>query len=383
MLPPRDAVAAVTHPDPYPWYAELRQRPFHRDETLGLWIAADAGTVTAAFDSAACRVRPVVDPVPQRLQGTTAGAIFGRLVRMTDGEAQARAKRAVAATLASATPETVAMQARHQAAALVGDGVPTPAGLDALLFALAIHTVGGLLGFDPARLPEISRLMRSFVAGLAPGATAEAIAGADAAAADLLAAIQPLLDRPDTGGLARRLQDEAAQAGGIDPAVVAANATGFLFQSHDAGAGLLGNAILALGTRPELRRRVAAERSLLPEVVQEVLRFDPPAQNTRRFVAEATEIAGQALQPGDAILVVVAAANRDPAVNSDPDRFDPERADRRMFSFGHGRHVCPGDAIAAAIAVAGLDVLLDRLPDWPEKAAGYRPSVNARIPTFG
>ena len=59
LPPPRDPVAAVTHPDPYPYYAELvAQRPLYRDESLGLWVASSAQAVTAVLTSDICRVRP-------------------------------------------------------------------------------------------------------------------------------------------------------------------------------------------------------------------------------------------------------------------------------------------------------------------------------------
>ncbi|MFE0758166.1 cytochrome P450 [Inquilinus sp. NPDC058860] len=376
MQPPCDPVAAVTHPDPYPYYATLLQRPFDRDEPLGLWVAASAEAATAVLASPACRVRPPAEPVPPPLLGGAVGELFGRWVRMTDGDAQARAKRAVAAAL-DIPAETVMAEARRWSVALA----PDRAGLDAFLFALPMHVVGALLGFAPDRLSEVAGRMRDVVAAITPGATAEAIGRGHEATAGMVDMTEALL-RSSTGGLAQRLRDAAEREGGVDPAAVTANAVGFLFQAHDAGAGLLGNTVVALGTRPELRRAVAADRGLLPGLVQEVLRCDPPAQNTRRFVAEDTVIAGRPLRAGDAVLVVIAAANRDPALNPDPDRFDPARPDRRLLTFGHGRHACPGDAIAAAIAVAGLDALLDRLPDWPERPAGYRPSPNVRVPRF-
>jgi cytochrome P450 len=374
MPPPSDPVAAVTHPDPYSYYAALRQRPFHRDEALGLWVAARAEDALAVLASPACRVRPPAEPVPRPLMGGAAGALFGRLVRMTDGDAQARAKRAVAAALDVPT-EQVAAEARRQAVALAADRI----GLDDLIFALPVRVVAALLGFAPEQLSGVAGRMRDVVAAFAPGAAPETIGRGHDAAAAMVTLTEALIGEP--GNLARRLRDAAGHEGGIDPAAVTANAVGFLFQVHDAGAGLLGNAILALGARPELRRAAMADRTLLPGLMQEVLRCDPPAQNTRRFVAEDTVIAGQALRAGDAILVVIAAANRDPALNPDPDRFDSARPDRRLLTFGHGRHACPGDAIAVAIAAAGLDALLDRLPDWPERPVGYRPS-NVRVPRF-
>ena len=99
MDQPEHAVAAVTHPDPYPYYAELvAKRPFQRDGTLGFWVAASAAAVTAVLTSELCRVRPVSEPVPKALVGTAAGDVFGRMVRMNDGAYHVRLKPSVSAT---------------------------------------------------------------------------------------------------------------------------------------------------------------------------------------------------------------------------------------------------------------------------------------------
>ncbi|HNB28715.1 MAG TPA: cytochrome P450, partial [Alphaproteobacteria bacterium] len=111
----------------------------------------------------------------------------------------------------------------------------------------------------------------------------------------------------------------------------------------------------------------------------------PPIHNTRRYVAEDCLLAGQALKAGDAILVVLAAANRDPAANPQPHAFDPERAQPICFTFGHGAHACPGARIAVTLAVIGVQALLARGLDFAAIAGtmSYAASVNARIPVFG
>jgi cytochrome P450 len=141
---------------------------------------------------------------------------------------------------------------------------------------------------------------------------------------------------------------------------------------------------VALGRHPEAAARVATARGALTAVVREVVRHDAPVQNTRRFLAEACVIAGQALRPGDAVLVVLAAANRDPAANTDPARFDPLRQERQAFTFSLGPHACPGEMLATAIAAAGVGQLLAS-GIRPERLAGhvgYRPSGNLRVPIF-
>ncbi|MDP3829255.1 MAG: cytochrome P450, partial [Polaromonas sp.] len=83
---PRDAVEAVTHPDPFPFYRLLRQeRPLFFDRHLGLWVASSHAAVSAALAHPALRVRPPAEPVPPALQGRAAGEVFAQLVRMTDG----------------------------------------------------------------------------------------------------------------------------------------------------------------------------------------------------------------------------------------------------------------------------------------------------------
>src|SRR5260221_9008607 len=98
--PPRDPIAAVTHLDPYPYYAELvARRPLYFDAALGLWVASSANTVAAILTSARCLVRPPTEPVPEALRGSPAGKIFGHIVRFNDGASHCPLKRAVSAAL--------------------------------------------------------------------------------------------------------------------------------------------------------------------------------------------------------------------------------------------------------------------------------------------
>ncbi len=80
-IPPPHPIAAVTHPDPYPYYADLvANRPLYRDETTGHWIASSAAAVTAVLTNDLCRVRPATEPVPRAFQGSAVADIFRHLV---------------------------------------------------------------------------------------------------------------------------------------------------------------------------------------------------------------------------------------------------------------------------------------------------------------
>jgi cytochrome P450 len=366
---PSDPIAAVTYPDPYPYYAGLvAARPFHHDSGLGLWVAASAPAVTAVLSSNLGRVRPPAEPVPRGLIGSPAGEIFRHLVRMNDGAIHLRLKPGVSARLAMLDPARVSEQARTWARHLARE--LDPAGhaerVADLAFQLPVYTVAALLGVASDALAPAAAWVGDFVRCLAPSATPEQLERGKPAAAELTRLFCALLRRDE-----------------LDAAV--ANTIGYLSQAYEATAGLIGNTLLALGRHPELRAAVGAEPSLLRAVVREVVRDDPPVQNTRRFIAGDGTVAGQALREGDVVLVVLAAANRDPSVNPQPDRFDPQRRDRQVYTFGFGAHACPGEALAMAIAEAGVAHLLEARvePERLVERVTYRPSANTRIPLFG
>src|SRR5260221_12873051 len=119
---------------------------------------------------------------------------------------------------------------------------------------------------------------------------------------------------------------------------IAANGIGFLSQAYEATAGLTGNTLLRLARDLAIIKIVDSDRDAMRNMISEVLRTDSPVQNTRRFVVADGTVAGQMMSSGDAILVVIAAANRDPFLNPEPARFDLRRRDRRSFAFGAGGH---------------------------------------------
>ncbi|MBW8875157.1 MAG: cytochrome P450 [Acidobacteria bacterium] len=362
---PPDPIAALTFPNPYPFYAELvARKPLYLDDALGFWVAASAEAVTAVLASDLCRVRPPAEPVPRALLGTPAGEIFRHLVRMNDGPLHGPCKQAVAARLASIGEAQAATASRHWARCLAEELRPAddPGNLAGFHLRLPVYTVASLLGVPADELRPVAEWIGDLAPALAPASTPAQVEQGQAAASSLLELFHSLL------------------AGEGEVAI--ANAIGLLFQSHDATAGLIGNALVALGTHRDARERVAADPDLLPALLLEVLRYDPPVQNTRRFLVRDGVVAGQRMREGDTVLVLLAAANRDPAVNEDPERFELFRQARRIFTFGAGAHACPGDALAITIARAGVERLILASLDLERFAATvtYRPSANVRIP---
>lgn len=380
---PQTAILAVAHPDPYPYYAALRAGPpLFRDERLGLWVASSAAAVTEVLASPDCRVRPAAEQTPRAIAGTPAGEVFARLVRMNDGDRHLRPKQALQRALAGIDLGTASSLAGRAAARIRCRDARDWTGW---AFDVPLYTVAGLLVFNEAEQARIAAWTRSFVASLSPLSSGSELAAASEAAAALRTCFESKLK---TGGalpdnLLSAVLGQAEAAGWDDMDGLVANLVGLLSQTCEASAGWIGNSMVALLSRPDVLETVQQSPDMLEAFIDEVSRFDPAVQNTRRFTARKTRIAGCEVEEGATILVLLAAANRDPAANPSPDEFLIERSERRVFGFGHGPHLCPGQALARAIVAGALRQFL-RMPIPPAGSVtwSYQASVNARIPVF-
>ncbi|MFC5749254.1 cytochrome P450 [Actinomadura rugatobispora] len=114
---------------------------------------------------------------------------------------------------------------------------------------------------------------------------------------------------------------------------------------------------------PEQRRELAADPSLIPNAIEEILRFEPTSPFTARYVNKDVELHGQTVPAGSAMLFIAAAANRDPGRFPDPDTFDIRRVSQHM-TFGVGAHYCLGAALARLEGRVAAEEILKNFPDW-------------------
>lgn len=158
-----------------------------------------------------------------------------------------------------------------------------------------------------------------------------------------------------------------------------ANLILLLVAGFETTTNLLGNGLMVLLRHPVHAARLRADHTLAPAYVEELLRYDSPVQLTGRWPTVPTEIGGVEVRPYAEILLLLGAANRDPARFPDPDRFDPDRPGNQPISFGGGVHYCLGAPLARLEAQLAFPLLLARLPELtPVGAAIRRDRLNLR-----
>ncbi|BBX53276.1 cytochrome P450 [Mycolicibacterium poriferae] len=149
---------------------------------------------------------------------------------------------------------------------------------------------------------------------------------------------------------------------------------------------LLSTALKVLGDRPDIQQKLRADRSLLPNFIEECLRIESPVKGDFRLSRVPTTVGDQSLGAGCTVMVINGAANRDPRRFEDPDDFDPERKNARQhLAFGRGIHSCPGAPLARAETRVGLERLLDRTTDIRISESKHGPAESRNyqyIPTY-
>ncbi len=156
-----------------------------------------------------------------------------------------------------------------------------------------------------------------------------------------------------------------------------------------AGAGnetttrLIGWAGKLLSEHPDQRAQLAADPSLIPNTIEEILRYEPPGPHVGRCVTgEDVEFYGQEVPAGKAILFLVGSANRDDRRFPAGDSFDIRRDDGRHLTFGNGIHLCLGAALARMEGRIALEEILNRFPEWEVDLEHARLSPTSTVRGF-
>ncbi|MFZ6799339.1 cytochrome P450 [Undibacterium sp. Di24W] len=395
-MPSIPVLALPSHPDPYPAYQwHVSQDKIRFDEGTQCWIVAQFNVVQEILASPEFLVRPLSAQVPPPIAGSSAGELFSLLIRMNEGDKHRLGKQVLQTSLNQLDLQRLDLVI----AEVVEDlsrryDINKANELNAWISRVAVSVIASLCGFSHSELERICLWIDEFVQCFSPISTPEQLEAASKSTVTLMSSFQTLLSSAgsDPDSFLHRLQAEAKAAGWDSASALLANLVGLLSQSYEASIGLIGNTLIALHSDPALYSELQHDLEKLPQLIDEVARFDSPVQITRRFAKSDCEFYGASLRSGDCILLLLAAANRDPAGNADAERLILDRSDRRSVSFSYGRHACPGETMALRIASAGLHHILASLAHRSNRPANvhplnhlhwtYRPSVNGRLPIF-
>jgi cytochrome P450 len=219
------------------------------------------------------------------------------------------------------------------------DGLPTQVDfMDRFAFQLPVTVICELLGVPAADRHRFRPLASDLTAALELTDTADE--AADAAAAELGEYFGHLIRNPPAGGLVSALvAARDADDDRLSDEELLANLILLLVAGFETTTDLLGNGLAILLDQPDQLTEPAA-------FVEEVLRYESPVQVTTRVARNTVEVAGTSIPAGSNLVLLLGAANRDPARFADPDRFDPLRTGNKPLSFGAGAHICLGNSLA-------------------------------------
>jgi cytochrome P450 len=359
------ATAAELDGDPHPLLRRLREH-----EPVS-WLPALGGWLVTRHDLASRVMRDSETFTVDDPRFSTA-RVVGPSMLSLDGPAHRRHR----------DPFTQAFRSAQASALLESFAVATAGRLVARIRAagqaelrrslagpLAVAVVAEVLGLaetDPAVILSWYDAIVSAVTALSadscqaePSVVRDSFSAGRAAFGALRASIEAVIGRP--GGSS--LLAAAAETGGLSTDEVVSNAAVLMFGGIETTEGMISTAILHLLSHPEQLGVVTADRNLLPGAVEESLRLEPSAAVVDRYATADTPLAAARIGRGDLVIVSIAAANRDPAVFAEPDRFDIRRPNgRHNLGFARGPHFCPGAQLARIETRAAIGAVTDQLP---------------------
>jgi pimeloyl-[acyl-carrier protein] synthase len=250
-------------------------------------------------------------------------------------------------------------------------------------FPLPIIVIAELLGVPPGDRDRFKAWSTDMTLALSPTATAEELERTKRAIDAMDEYMRVIIEE-------RRAQPRAdlisqlvhAQEAGDQLSIEELLATCrlLLTAGHETTVNLIGNGTLALLRHDEQRARLVKDPSLLPNAVEELLRYDSPVQMTLRFALDRAPLGHHTVERGDVVLLLIGGANRDPEQYAEPDRLDLGRANAQThLAFGAGIHYCLGASLARLEGELALGALLRR---WPTLSLAPEPLVWRRNPVL-
>jgi cytochrome P450 len=194
------------------------------------------------------------------------------------------------------------------------------------------------------------------------------------------AAVRREVDDP-TEGLINALVSAEVDGDRLSEEEIVANVILTMVGGQETTTNLIGNGLLTLLRQPDQLARLRADPGLLPDAVEELLRYESPSQYTARMALAGAVLGDTEIPEGDAVLAVMGAGNRDPERFPDPDRLDLGREDNRHLAFGWAAHFCFGAPLARIEGQLAFETLLTRFTELSlpsDQEIRWRPLLGLR-----
>ncbi|HEY7199614.1 MAG TPA: cytochrome P450 [Candidatus Dormibacteraeota bacterium] len=370
--------------DPYPYYRLMREGdPVHWNGTIRTWFLTRHADVSELmrddrrFSADRTRSERYVPPPPERARGA-------RSMLVVDPPDHTRLRNLVNKAF---TPRMVE-QLRPRIESISADLLDRLAGegetdlVAQFAYPLPVIVIAEMLGVparDRMRFQEWSAVL---IRGLDPfvdAETLERVFDAREALNDYLNGIIAERRRQPAADLITGLIAAEEEGDALGHGELVAMCNLLLVAGHETTVSLIAGGTLALLRHPDQLDRLRREPPLARTAVEELLRFVPPVQWTGRVAMEELEIGDRRISPGQSVVGILAAANRDPEVFPDPDRLDLGRDPNPHVAFGRGIHFCLGAPLARLEAQIALPMLLARFPALREAGTPEpRPTWNLR-----
>ena len=361
---PMNPFHARARPDPYPLYQYMRTvEPVHRSPAGFLILTRydDCEAVLEGKDWShdADRLlepaRGELEPVDPTVRLLRASILFQDAprhqphLRSLENVVRAGLKGAEARLRKTATGLIKLMHEKGGAADVVRDyAAPLP-----LVF------LCDLIGVPAPERGQVQRWGRDLAAGLDPLEAGRGVVVAGAAATAMVEYMMGRLDHAAGGNGGGVIGQLMPRPKGLGTWELIADLTTLLVMGVETSAGLIGNGMLALLRNPSELSALRANPALINSALEELIRYDGPVHLTARATAIDTEIGGVKLKAGEQAIVLLAAADHDPARFSDPERLHLDRTENPHLGFGLGMHACFAAPLARIISRAAILSLLD------------------------
>jgi len=366
------AVDAGFHADPYPMYRALREHdPLHRCPDGSWFLTRHAHLDRIYRDRNAFSSDKKAAFAPRFGAGSPLFEHHTTSLVFNDPPYHTRVRRAIVGAL---SPHVLRDMAPAVARVIDGllDQIEARGEFDGITdFAAAIpvEVIGNLLTVPREERGPLREWSLAILGALEPTLTPQQQARGDAAVREFVAYLKHLLARrrrdplDEESMLARLLREERATEPLAETELLQ-NCVFLLNAGHETTTNLIGNGLHLLLTHPSELQRLRCAPSLVASCVEECLRFESPNQLGNRLVIAPVQIGGKSLEPGAYLHLCIGAANRDPAVFADPDRFDIARSPNPHLAFAAGAHACAGMSVArleGQIALARIVARFARL----------------------